>query len=284
MRRVASNENVHFRPPKLLERPEIAPIAAPTAAADAPPAHADPFAGLALSPFTALESAPRVSCPGCGKSRRYYCGACGSLVLSAGVASPRLTLPLRFEVVQGRGEPPQKSTAGQAAALAPDSVRVWPADRLDALAKTVALNAPDVALLYPRADAPLLADMPSVQTLVVLDASWTSASVMAEAPPFRDMRCVRLESPSRRSAFWRYPPARGERSAFNPDAIRAMLSTVEAVHECCVQAAPDRPGGFDDLLWLFAFQHGRVKAAIDADPAKRARLVRKSKGVLADRF
>lgn len=258
-------------------------------ARDQEPLRVDPFAQLDLSPFTALEAATRVTCAGCDRSRRYWCGSCGTLCLpDAEGPVPRVHLPLRFEVVQARSEVAQKSTAGQATALAPDHVRLWRSWPECKSNVSVGLNASDagVALLYPRADAVPLSEAGLLHTLVVIDAPWTTASVIALQDPFASMRCVQLDVGDRGSAFWRYVPVRGERSAFNPDAVQNFLCTVEAIHECCVEKDPPAAAGgeFDDLLWLFAFQHRRVSAAIASDPSKKNRLNRKSKGTLSNRF
>lgn len=242
---------------------------------------ANPFAQLHLSSTDALRDTPRVKCEGCGKSRRYWCGSCGVLCISAGAPSP-VQLPIRFEVLQAARETAQKSTAGQAVALAPDSVRVW-RDRTSFINTILAGDGADVALLYPRDEAVPLSEAANVRTLVVIDAPWTSAALMAAEPPFSNMQCVKLTTQGRQSAFWRYPPLRGEASAFNRQAVEQCLSTVEAIHQAAVEVNGEAGtrGDYDDILWLFAFQHATVQRALGPpDSVLRKRIFRKSKGVL----
>lgn len=90
--------------------------------------------------------------------------------------------------------------------------------------------------------------------------------------------------PGRGTRFWRYAPKRGENSEyFNPDKVGCLMSTVESVHRFCDaynQAIGLPAGKVDDLLWFFAFLHGRVKEVYEQSPEKRQRILRKSKGLL----
>lgn len=61
------------------------------------------------------------------------------------------------------------------------------------------------------------------------------------------------------------------------------MSTVESVHRFCDaynRAAGLEAGLVDDLLWIFAFLHGRVKEVYEQAPGKRQRILRKSRGLL----
>lgn len=68
------------------------------------------------------------------------------------------------------------------------------------------------------------------------------------------------------------------------------MSTVEAVHSFCNafggqqqhtdEDDDDDEGQYDNLLWLFAFLHARVRDVYAQSPGKRERIVRKSKGLL----
>lgn len=231
------------------------------------------LAALRLSSFEALENAERQKCLSCAKSRRYVCAPCGVLLVSG----PRVRLPLRFEILQVPREA-RRSTAGQAAALSPD-VRVW-RDR-DAFDREILgrRQSQRLALLYPRDDAVAISEANDIDALVVIDAPWTAAAVMAEE--MRHLRCVKLNG-ERRSVFWRYAPIRGDHSQFNRHTVPDCLSTVEAIHQSCVQR--NAAAVYDDLLWLFAFQHRTVSAALTNDANRMQRVVQKSKGVLEGRF
>lgn len=90
--------------------------------------------------------------------------------------------------------------------------------------------------------------------------------------------------PGAPSRFWRYPPKRSEHSEhFSPHKVQSLLSTVEAVHRFCdaYGRAKDSPNHqYDDLLWFFAFLHGRVRDVYEKAPEKRQRIMRKSKGLM----
>lgn len=109
---------------------------------------------------------------------------------------------------------------------------------------------------------------------------------MVQTPWLNTLPKVTLP-PGMRSRFWRYAPKRSEHSEhFSPDKVESLLSTVEAVHRFCdaFGRAQGRDESFcDDLLWLFAFVHGRVRSVYQNAPGKRERIIRKSKGLL-DQF
>lgn len=125
--------------------------------------------------------------------------------------------------------------------------------------------------------------LPYLQELIVMDASWTKSAVLMQSEWLRTLPKVTLPlgAPSR---FWRYPPKRSEHSEyFSPHKVQSLLSTVEAVHRFCdaYAKAKDLPNHqFDDLLWLFAFLHGRVRSVYEETPGKRQRIMRKSKGLM----
>lgn len=91
--------------------------------------------------------------------------------------------------------------------------------------------------------------------------------------------------PGQSTRFWRYAPKRGERSEhFSPDKVVSLMSSVESVHRFCDvynQAVGGKAGECDDLLWLFAFLHARVREVYEHAPEKRQRILRKSKGLLS---
>jgi hypothetical protein len=94
----------------------------------------------------------------------------------------------------------------------------------------------------------------------------------------------------RQSRFWRYSRLKGAGSAmFNESNVNTFLSSIEAVYFFCVGYAERimrkksfDPHEYDNLLWLFAFNYAQVKAVYDAEPGKRARIMRKSKGLLKE--
>lgn len=245
------------------------------------PHPSNPFLGMKLAPFDALRNAARVECDTCKVSRRYWCGKCNKLLVNGLAESPILSsLPLKFEVFQAKRESPQKSTAGQAATLSPSHVHVW--RDLNQLRESV--TDPDsIAILYPSDDSIPISDLPSqVDSLLVIDGPWSWAAQQLENPFLSGLKRVRLTTNGRRTAYWRYPPLRGAASNFNPTAVLQCMSTVEAIHQCCLEI--DGEGGarglYDNLLWLFAFQYSTVSRALRENPSRMQRVVRKSRGVL----
>lgn len=262
------------------------------------PSGALDFSSLNLSPLTPLLAAPaRVPCPSCGKSRRYFCCAC---CLSLVPDTPSVALPLRVEILQSAAEAPQVSTAAHAAILSRDArvCRPWPECEEQFRKEVLEGSQPgSVALLYPSEDAIDIGDAvelyPHLQTLVVIDAKWAKSVKMARSALLKDIPRVKLSAVDegnnceRATRFWRYSPMRGVNSEmFNADVVRALLSTVEAVHACCeaygVAKGLGKKGDWDDLLWLFVFNHGVVKDVYERYPGKRDRIMRKSKGLLKE--
>lgn len=148
---------------------------------------------------------------------------------------------------------------------------------------------------YPGEDAltpqQAATQLPQLTQLIVIDASWTKSAVMmdeltVQCPWINEIPKVTLPSHTR-SSFWRYAPLRSEHSRyFSPDKVGSLVSTVEAVHSFCTafgqhQTGDDEgQGQYDNLLWLFAFMHARVRDVYAQSPGKRERIVRKSKGLL----
>lgn len=152
-----------------------------------------------------------------------------------------------------------------------------------------------MALLYPSEDAmnvtEVVTKLPRLRTLVVIDAKWAKSVKMAASSALSHLPRVKLEGGDggceRATRFWRYSPMRGDNSdMFNDRIVRALLSTVEAVHAFCdeygVAKGVGTKGDWDNLLWLFVFNHGVVKDVYNRFPGKRERIMRKSKGLLKE--
>lgn len=253
------------------------------------------FSDLCLSSHEALEQCQRRRCTGpCGKQRRYICSECVVPLIDPLSAVPKVKLPLRVHVLQAGSERPQQSTAQHIPLLAPEDATVWRPfpDCAPAFQAAVVDPAPSgsIALLYPSDGAfspkDAAAEMPELQHLIVIDATWTKSALLVNESLLNDLPKVSLSSGTS-SRFWRYPPLRGEHSQyFNPEKVPSLLSTVESVHRFCdaFGRAKGLPTGIcDDLLWLFAFIHHRVRNVYDSAPEKRQRILRKSKGLM-DQF
>ncbi|CAN8074251.1 unnamed protein product [Agarophyton chilense] len=252
------------------------------------------FQDLKLSSHATLKVATRTTCTGpCGRRRRYYCTECVIPLVPEPEAFPSVNLPVQVHILQSHAEPPQRSTAQHVCLLAPKFAQIWRPfpECLPAFRERVIQDAEKntIALLFPGNDAmtpeEAIVKLPELKHVIVLDASWTKCTVLLSDALFEQLPRLRLPVGCK-SRFWRYPPKRGEHSEFfSPDKVESLLSTVEAVHRFCdaYNVALGKAGGLcDDLLWLFSFLHGRVKETYEEAPQKRQRLMRKSKGMLAD--
>ena len=125
--------------------------------------------------------------------------------------------------------------------------------------------------------------LPNLKRLVVIDSTWTKSVVLMQQPCLQQLPKISLP-PGRPTRFWRYAPKRSEHSEyFSPDKVGSLVSTVESVHRFCEAYGKTlgyQHGYSDNLLWLFAFLHGRVKEVYQENPGKRQRIMRKSKGLL----
>jgi hypothetical protein len=115
---------------------------------------------------------------------------------------------------------------------------------------------------------------------------------LAQCKKFKDLPRVKLAplapGAERQSRFWRYSRLKGEGSGmFNKSNVNTFLSSIEALHCFCIGYAEHKLDKFDvnmydNILWLFAFNYTRVKKVYESEPGKRARIMRKSKGLLKE--
>lgn len=117
-----------------------------------------------------------------------------------------------------------------------------------------------------------------------MDSSWTKSVLLMQDPCLSKLPRLTLP-PGKATRFWRYAPKRSEHSQyFSPDKVGSLMSTVESVHRFCEaynKALGNDPGQCDNLLWIFAFLHARVKQVYEQAPGKRQRIMRKSKGLMS---
>ncbi|XP_049300998.1 tRNA-uridine aminocarboxypropyltransferase 1 [Anopheles funestus] len=86
----------------------------------------DPFEGMDIADTDFLMDVEgRSCCPSCGKSRKFFCYTCYLPVGEIESRVPRLTLPVKIDVIKHRNEIDGKSTAVHAAILAPDDVKIY---------------------------------------------------------------------------------------------------------------------------------------------------------------
>ncbi|XP_313569.6 tRNA-uridine aminocarboxypropyltransferase 1 [Anopheles gambiae] len=86
----------------------------------------DPFQGMHIADTDFLMSVEgRSSCTVCGKSRKFFCYTCYVPVPEIAARVPRISLPVKIDVIKHRNEIDGKSTAVHAAILAPDDVKIY---------------------------------------------------------------------------------------------------------------------------------------------------------------
>ncbi|XP_033732980.1 DTW domain-containing protein 1-like isoform X1 [Pecten maximus] len=86
----------------------------------------DPFADLKIDSQAFLDEMDgRMSCPKCGKSRKYYCYTCYVPVLGIEDKIPKVKLPFKIDIIKHPSECDGKSTSGHARVIAPDDVTIY---------------------------------------------------------------------------------------------------------------------------------------------------------------
>uniref|UniRef100_A0A182JPD7 tRNA-uridine aminocarboxypropyltransferase 1 n=1 Tax=Anopheles christyi TaxID=43041 RepID=A0A182JPD7_9DIPT len=86
----------------------------------------DPFEGMHIADTDFLMDVEgRSSCPACGKSRKFFCYTCYVPLAEIASRVPRISLPVKIDVIKHRNEIDGKSTAVHAAILAPDDVKIY---------------------------------------------------------------------------------------------------------------------------------------------------------------
>ncbi|XP_069119815.1 tRNA-uridine aminocarboxypropyltransferase 1-like [Argopecten irradians] len=86
----------------------------------------DPFSDLMIdSPAFLEELDGRMSCPKCGKSRKYYCYTCYLPVKGIADKIPSVKLPFKIDIIKHPSECDGKSTSGHARVIAPDDVTIY---------------------------------------------------------------------------------------------------------------------------------------------------------------
>ena len=215
---------------------------------------------LHLDSFTALEQCSgRQPCPKCGKSRSIYCYDC----LVPFTPVPSIHLPFHINIITHIEERAANNTGRHAALLCPSQVQ------LHSITDCNPLSEADKAksiVLFPSDDAVFPSDLPpdSIERVFIIDSRWQKAVQLNTHEALKGIRRVKLATANEtKSSFWR----------FHTEGIAEEgVCTIECLHllmrelvEAKKINAPDLDAhSYDNLLWLFAWQHQRVqKAAIE---------------------
>ncbi|KAJ2780782.1 hypothetical protein H4R18_003250 [Coemansia javaensis] len=212
---------------------------------------------LQVHPQATLDACQaRASCETCGKSVKFYCYYCCTLVPGLAGKVPRIRLPFRLSVVKHAGELDGKSTALHAKVVAPEDVEIvtYSADCLgDADPRRC-------ALLYPGPGATEAGEMDFalVDRVVVIDGTWSQAKRMVrDHAGLRSMQRVTIAP--RRTRFWRYQSL-GD----------SHLSTIEAIYFLYRDSAGSGYGGeYDALMYFYKYFYEHIQANYAAVPERQ---------------
>lgn len=85
-----------------------------------------PFVGMKINDNSILDTIDgRYPCPQCSRSRKFFCYTCYVPVGDLGKALPKVTLPVKLDIIKHKKEIDGKSTAIHAAVLASESCRIF---------------------------------------------------------------------------------------------------------------------------------------------------------------
>ncbi|PRD23235.1 UNVERIFIED_CONTAM: DTW domain-containing protein 1 [Trichonephila clavipes] len=86
----------------------------------------DPFSSMRIDDSSFLDSiSARGTCPACKRSRKYYCYTCYVPVKEVSERLPKVSLPIKIDIIKHPKEVDGKSTSAHAAVLAPDDVKIY---------------------------------------------------------------------------------------------------------------------------------------------------------------
>lgn len=227
------------------------------------------------APLDDAQRAGRMKCTRCGCSRMFFCYSCGALVGLQPGDVPRVTLPVKIDIIKHPNETDGKSTAVQAKLLAPQDVTIYTYPCIPELDQ----SAENIVLVFPGPDAMSVEELweyfcadgrPRVkrvkaeaeslrcpiQRVVFIDSTWNQTSRIITDERLQALPNVELKS--RKTCFWR-------RQKGSPD---TYLATIEAIyyflkdlhcHYFC-----EYTGEYDNLLFFFSFLHKLINKAKQA--------------------
>nr|XP_018913092.1 PREDICTED: DTW domain-containing protein 1 [Bemisia tabaci] len=238
----------------------------------------------------------RSPCSKCHKSRKYFCYTCCLPLENVKLLLPKISLPLKIDIIKHCREIDGKSTAIHAAIIAPEDVTIYTYPDIPDYS-----TEPGVILIYPNKSAVSLEDCvdPSkncserlriheIKKAVFIDSTWNQSKGIYKDSRIQSLTCFVLRS--RISQFWRHQ--RGS--------PRWYLATIEAIHQLLIdyQAAlklhlnkektksedSGQPGltvtdstlnrvscddslvydnAYDDLLFFFRFMYEKIHQLYD---------------------
>nr|XP_022906780.1 DTW domain-containing protein 1 isoform X1 [Onthophagus taurus] len=219
----------------------------------------NPFDGLIIQNdniLYALEG--RYACPKCGKSRKFYCYSCYVPIPELKNVLPKVTLPVKIDIIKHKQEIDGKSTSAHAVLIAPDDVRVYTYPDIPEYEED------QTVLIYPTCKAleisqlfshngnisdiksEIKIDLPKgynagtllkqvsttknycnykganslpIKRAVFIDSTWNQSKGIYKDERIRKLPCVVLQN--RISQFWRHQKG----------SPRWYLATIEAIHQ-----------------------------------------------------
>jgi len=222
-----------------------------------------PFDRLDIADTSVLEkSRERQNCATCNRSRKFFCYSCCRALPSIESSTPRLTLPIRVEVVKHHAEVDGKSTAVHAAIIAPSSVKIHTYPDIPEY------DPCDTILVFPGKDSRSLEHILETfsgegselkkgsrtfpfSTVVFVDSTWNQCHGICQDA--RLLALPRVELEPRPTMFWRHQKGKP----------REYLATIEAIYYFMVdyhKVISEKPynGEYDNLLFFFKFMYEKI--------------------------
>ncbi|EEB15368.1 conserved hypothetical protein [Pediculus humanus corporis] len=244
----------------------------------------DPFKNLKISDTSILDTVDERSlCKKCNKSRKYFCYVCYIPVPHLEGKIPKVSLPIKIDIIKHKNEIDGKSTSAHAAILAPDDVRVFTYPTVPEYSAN-----DNVVLIYPSSKAKTIKEcfeenyellktneFPFTRA-VFIDSTWNQSKGIFKDERINTLPAIVLKN--KISQFWRH----------QKKSPRWYLATIEAIHELLIEMVNERcdmikrkesethvdnrtssgysyNGQYDNLLFFFNYMYSKIHDLYDHD-------------------
>ncbi|MES1912933.1 MAG: hypothetical protein MHM6MM_005179 [Cercozoa sp. M6MM] len=220
------------------------------------PLPADGMEKLAIDDSSFLAEFPRLRCSrGCGKKHKHFCCECGSrLEHELSERIPRVSLPVRLDIVHHPHEKKSKSTAVHALTLAPPEQVRWM--EYDSDFRADDWSPENTLLLFPSDDATPVHELSddeiaNVKTLVVVDSTWFQCGGILANKQLQSLKKVKFAA--QKTLFWRH---QSNASDYHLATIEAIYYVMRALH---LRKHGSYAGEQDNLLFFFKYYYDLIQ-------------------------
>ncbi|CAM9253899.1 unnamed protein product [Sphacelaria rigidula] len=159
----------------------------------------------------------------------------------------------------------RRSSGIHVAVVAPQSVRVVPFGNSDD--DLPQYNPGSDLVVFPSKDSACWdelskEELAAARRIILVDSRWENTSAVVNHPKLKGLRHVRIRAPPPCSRFWRWHIS-GEGHICTAEATYFALKEFEAVAGVSTEG-----GRLEDVIFLFALMHSRIKEAYAKEPAK----------------